>query len=89
MAENIKKFNDSVVNLHNRKTISITGVEKVVSVNENQIQLVVLLNTLTITGSSLEVHKLDVDNGILIVNGTINSFKYNDKKENFIKRVFK
>ena len=89
MAENVKKFNDSVVTLHNRTILSITGVEKVISVTENQVQLIVLSSPLTIGGSNLQVQKLDVDNGNLILNGTINNIKYNEKKENFLKKVFK
>lgn len=89
MTENSKKFTESMITLQNRKCLSLTGVEKVLSSNENQICLIVCSNSLTINGSELSVQKLDVENGMVKIEGTINSIKYDEKKENFLKRIFK
>lgn len=89
MAENIKKFTESIITLQNRNQLSLSGVEKVVSMSENQICLVASSSPLAISGHGLTVLKLDVDNGILKIAGTVNSMKYDEKKENLFKRIFK
>lgn len=89
MTENNKKFTESIVTIQNRNQLSLSGVEKVISMSENQICLVACSSSLCINGSGLTVQKLDVDNGILKITGTINSMKYDEKRENFFKRIFK
>ena len=86
---NEKKFNESIVNLYNQKILNITGVESVNTMNENQIVLVACSKKMCITGSNLEVEKVDVENGILKVKGNINGIVYTQKKETFLKRIFK
>ena len=89
MTEITKKFSESIVTLVNRNTLTVTGVEKVVSANENQISLTVGQSPMTISGSGLTVQKLDVENGTLKIIGCISSIKYDEKKERFLKRIFK
>lgn len=84
-----KKFSESTLTLTNRAHLSISGVEKVNSVSEVNINLNVSGSTLIITGSGLQVLKLDVDGGLLKVSGLIDSIRYNQKKESLLKRVFK
>lgn len=87
MAE--KKFNDNIVNLSNQKILTITGVESVTTMNSNQIFLTASNQNILVTGDNMEVEKLDVENGILKVKGLIDGIKYNSKKENILKRIFK
>lgn len=87
MAE--KKFNESIVNLSNQKILTVTGVESVHTMNPNQVLLTALGKPLMITGENMEIEKLDVDNGILKIKGLIEGLKYNQKKENILKRIFK
>lgn len=89
MVDNNKKFTESIVTIQNRNQLSLSGVEKVVSMSDNQICLVACSSPLCVSGSGLTVQKLDVDNGILKITGTINALKYDNKKENFFKRIFK
>lgn len=89
MTEITKKFNESIVTLVNRNTITITGVEKVVSANENQVNLTVSQSPMTVSGSGLTVQKLDVENGTVKIIGSISGVKYDEKKERFLKRIFK
>lgn len=89
MLENNKKFTESVLNVINRNVLAITGVEKMFSVSDSQIHLLACGDSLLITGQDLTVVKLDVENGNLKVTGKIGTMKYNDKKENLLKRVFK
>lgn len=76
--------------LINRKFLSIHGVEKMLSVKPDLIQLSTKLGNMQITGSLMEVSKLDLDANILEINGNINLIKYlDDKKTPLLKRIFK
>ena len=86
---NEKKFNESSVNLYNQKILTITGVESVSAMNESQVVLTACNKLINISGESLEVEKLDVDNGILKIKGTVNGINYNYKKQTLLKRIFK
>lgn len=84
-----KKFTESILNLANQKTLTITGIEKVFAMNPNQIELLVCGQKLLVTGQNLEVERLDVENGMIKVKGQVDSLKYNHKKEKLFKRIFK
>ena len=73
----------------NQKTASISGIDKVESVNLTQISMLTNNNLLIISGNNLHITKLDVIAGNVEINGDIFSFKYNSKKQNFFKRIFK
>lgn len=80
--------------LENRKKLSITGVNEVVSFNDEIIILNTNLGILTIKGSGLKMNKLDVQNGDMKITGLINSFIYtgNENKksnESIIARLFR
>jgi sporulation protein YabP len=70
--------------------MSITGINKVITSTENSICVIVNGQTVNIEGEKLSVTKLDLENGILDVEGTITAIKYAKakQKENFIKRIF-
>lgn len=83
-----------VLSLENRKRLALNGVLEVVSFNEQQIILKTNLGGLSIKGSELKMNKLDVQNGDIIIIGTIDAFFYNnqqpkDKKEGLLARLFK
>lgn len=73
----------------NRNLLEITGVEKVESTNENQVVLLISSSPVLITGKGLHVKKLDVQTGIVEIEGTIDGIKYQAEKKNFFKRIFK
>ncbi|MDF2502968.1 MULTISPECIES: sporulation protein YabP [Clostridium] len=80
--------------LENRKKLSITGVNEVVSFNDETIILNTNLGALTVRGSGLKMNKLDVENGDMKITGTINSFAYTGSKnrknnESIIARLFR
>ncbi len=89
MGTEIKKFNESVVTLQNRNILSITGVESVTSMSETAVMLHALGSAMTVNGTNMQVLKLDVENGILKIGGIIDNIKYNAKKANLFKRIFK
>ncbi|MFD3155546.1 sporulation protein YabP [Haloimpatiens sp. FM7330] len=80
--------------LENRKKIHVSGVSEVISFNDEEINLNTVLGGLKIIGSQLKMNKLDVQNGDLIIIGTINSCAYsNDRNkkdsESLFSKLFK
>ena len=84
----------SVLSLENRKRLILNGVIEVVSFNEEQIVLNTNLGTLNIKGIGLKMNKLDVQNGDVIIIGTVNSCIYTNsevkkQKQSLVSRLFK
>ncbi|MGG7144001.1 sporulation protein YabP [Clostridium nigeriense] len=80
--------------LENRKKLILTGVEEVISFDDEKILLNTKLGFLTIKGSELKMNKLDVQNGDVIIVGNISSIIYSSKevkkeKESIISKLFK
>lgn len=80
--------------LENRKKLVLTGVEEVISFDDEKILLNTKLGFLTIKGSELKMNKLDVQNGDVIIVGNISSIIYSSKevkkeKESIISKLFK
>lgn len=93
--KDIKKTDDrSTLKIENRNRIFLDGVLDVISFNEEQIILNTNLGTLHIKGEELKMSKLDVQNGDVVINGTINSCIYLNKenkrnKEKLLSKLFK
>ena len=82
------------ISLENRKRLILTGVEEVISFDDEKILLNTKLGFLTIKGSELKMNKLDVKNGDVIIVGKISSMVYSSKevkkeKESIISKLFK
>lgn len=80
--------------LENRKKLNLTGVEEVISFDDEKILLNTKLGFLTIKGSELKMNKLDVQNGDVIIMGSVSSIVYSSKeakkeKESIISKLFK
>lgn len=80
--------------LENRKKLTLTGVEEVISFDDEKILLNTKLGFLTIKGAELKMNKLDVQNGDVIIVGNISSIVYSSKeikkeKESIISKLFK
>ena len=93
MAEDIKEkrsFSESKVTLINRANLAVTGVEKVVSATNNVVNLIVSGSPTCVEGTNLYVAKLDIDQGIIVVEGTVNAIKYGSQKNGpLFKRILK
>ena len=89
--ENSKTFTESQLTLINRNKLTITGVEKVYETNESKVQLKVTNSNLIISGEGLNIARLDVESGVVQVDGVVNELKYlsGDNKGNFFKKIFK
>lgn len=82
------------IHLENRKRMSLTGVQEVISFNEEKIELNTNGGMLIIKGEGLKMNKLDVQNGDVTIVGLVNSITYSGKemkkeKEALLKRLFK
>ena len=86
-----KKFNLSKLILDNRKLLSLTGVERIIGANENRVTLVAAGDGITILGVNMHVTKLDIEEGIIELEGTVNEIKYTGYrgKTSLLKRIFK
>lgn len=70
----------SNLTLENRKRLSLTGVVEVISFNEEKILLNTIQGMLTIKGAGLKMNKLDVQNGDVIIVGTVDSCIYSSSE---------
>lgn len=88
---NDKKFTNSKIVLDNRKKLVISGVEKALSSNETCVILVVSGSKIFITGHNLHIEKLDVESGVVEMEGEFDALKYGNQtqKGNMFKRIFK
>ncbi len=80
--------------LENKEVLNVTGVESVDNFNDETVVLFTCKGRLTIKGEKLNISKLNVDEGKLIVKGLINSLVYSEyegqrEKVSLVKRLFK
>ena len=83
----------SKITLENRKKLILTGVEEVISFDEEKILLNTNLGFLTIKGSDLKMNKLNLENNELVVEGRIIALVYSEtdamKKSGMFGKIFK
>ncbi len=80
--------------LENKEILNVTGVENVDNFNDEVVVLITNKGKLTIKGEKLNINKLNVDEGKLIVKGVINSLVYSEyegqrEKVSLVKKLFK
>ncbi|WP_313164053.1 sporulation protein YabP [Sedimentibacter sp.] len=80
--------------LENKEILNVTGVEGVDNFNDEAVVLLTNKGKLTIKGERLNISKLNVDEGKLIVKGEINSLIFSEyegqrEKVSLIKKLFK
>lgn len=86
---------NSCMSLENRKLLSITGVNEVISFDDEKISLKTILGPILVKGTGLKMNKLDVQNGEVIIGGYITNINYLNKKNkvkkgrNLISKIFK
>ncbi len=82
------------INIVERQSISISGITRIDSFDDEEFLLETSLGPLGIKGKDLEIIKLDTYEGTILIKGVINAFSYLDsndsKKENkMLTRLFK
>ena len=88
--EQVTKSNEQLIVLSNKKNLSVTGTNKVISLKPDLIQLDTNFGGLMITGSDLELIKLDNLTTRAELSGNINGIKFLEKpiKEPFFRKIF-
>lgn len=91
---NVNKRTHKLI-LNNRRTCNLTGINDVLSFDENEIILETEQGMLMIKGNELHVNRLMLDKGEVDVDGHIDSFTYSEqsnmaaKGESLLARLFK
>ena len=81
--------------LENRENLSITGVLDVDTFDDEKIILLTEEDTMMIEGEQLHIHKLDIANGELVIEGTICAITYTNggkasaSQKGFFKKILK
>ncbi len=79
--------------LENKEILNVTGVENVDSFNDETVVLLTVKGKLTIKGQKLNISKLNVEEGKLIVKGSIDTLIYSEheqrEKVSLVRRIFK
>ncbi len=81
----------SNVAVDNRERISISGIVRVDSFDESEVSARCGSYGISVYGQGLHISRLDLDNGVLIIDGFINGVEYSDKdkKDGILSRIFK
>ena len=67
------------IQLENRKKLTVSGVKDVESFNEEEIVLHTEMGVLIIKGASLHIGKLNMDNGEVAIDGSVDICEYADE----------
>lgn len=81
--------------IQNRQNGIVTGIQDVVSFDENQVILDTDMGLLTVKGKELHISRLTLEKGEVDIDGTIDSLVYSSNEsyrksgESLIKRLFR
>ena len=80
------------ITLKDRSNLVISGVEHIYSFNDKKVEIKTSAGEMGIEGEELDMSKLNLEESIISIDGTINSIVYAKPKktqENIFKKVFK
>ncbi len=83
------------VTIEGRERITVSSVEDMDSFNENEAIFLTGEGMMTVTGGDLHVNRLDLTEGVIVIDGLIEAIDYADHEEQrlgkggLIKRVFR
>lgn len=82
---------EQLIVLSNKKNLSVSGTNKIISLKPDLIQLNTNYGGLIIVGNNLELVKLDNATTRAEITGTINELKFIEtkNKENLFRKIFK
>lgn len=75
------------LSLDERKRLSLTGATEVVRFDEEQVELNTCLGTLIVQGSDLKLKCLSLDDGAVVIQGTISAIIYEEPRP--VRRLFR
>ena len=81
------------ITMENREKLTITEVEDVESFDKEKVVVYTSMGTMTVSGSGFRIHKLNVEDGQLVIDGEIDEIKYSQSREpagqgGFFSRLF-
>lgn len=93
MNDNIT-FGSQEIKIIDRSTISLSGINKIVSFDDEEFLMESNMGNIRLLGESLELLKLDTNDGNVKIKGKINSLTYLEgrlkvKEESIITKLFK
>ena len=82
---------EQIIVLSNKKNLSVSGTNKIISLKPDLIQLDTVFGGLIITGENLELVKVDNTTTRAEICGNVNSLKFIEGKlkENLFRKIFK
>ena len=87
---------EHVIEMRGREQMEIRGVRDVVSFDEQAVILETVCGSLAVEGSRLHIHVLNLEHGIVAMDGTVNSIGYFEsapseapRKSGFFARIFR
>ena len=78
--------------LKDRSSLYVSGIEHIYSFNDKKVELRTSAGEMVIEGENLDMGKLNLDESVISVEGTINAIIYSKSRkpqESLIKRLFK
>lgn len=66
------------VTIDNRERLSVTSVVDMDSFNENEVIFLTGAGMMTVSGKDLHITKLSLDDGVLVIDGKVESLDYSD-----------
>ena len=92
-AQGLREKNLHEFRVTNRKQMTIDGVKDVIGFDENSVQLLTIGGDMTIEGSELRIKALDVECGVVSLEGKIDGVFYAEitggEKQSFWSRLVK
>lgn len=87
-------FGSQEIKLIDRSTITLSGINKIVSFDDEEFLMESNMGNIRLLGEALELLKLDTNDGNVKIKGKINSLTYLDgkfkgKEESMITKLFK
>ena len=87
-------FGNGEVKIIDRSSITLTGVNKIISFDDEEFLMETTVGNLRLLGEDLELLKLDTNDGNVKIKGHINSLVYIDgkvknKEESVLTKLFK
>ena len=67
------------ITIDNRKSMTVTAVDDVISFDEESVVLGSALGVISIEGDGLHIRKMNVEGGEIMIEGRINGLNYIDK----------
>ena len=72
------------ISLKDRSNLVISGVDHIYSFNDKKVELLTSAGRLIVEGEGLDMNKLNLEESIISVDGTVNSLNY-EKRRNLMK----